>query len=292
MGRFDSYPRTSEDVQELVRSAEVARIECRGTSSRWRVWSQIPKVEEAALVGEYANLRLLRGIVDFSAADQVVTVEAGTRVFELQNALKKEGQCLPFGGFDRGSIGGAIAMNLPHGLEGRFGSWRDWILGLKVVLADGTLTKCGSHAVKNVAGYDVQKLLVGSRGTLGIIVEATLRTFPLVAIPSEPNGTGSAGGFFSVIQRVRRSDYAEAVSRTRRLQSGDPETGTLWYTLAGTARGPTEQPVRYAGDWILQAHQGEKNLQITDPTQIRLMKRTKEIFDPTHKLNPGEMGIF
>src|SRR5476651_1570951 len=77
-----------------------------------------------------------------------------------------------------------IAFNLPHTLQAQYGSWRDWILGMRVVQADGTFAKCGSKAVKNVAGYDVQKLMIGARGTLGLIAEVTLRTFPVKALPA------------------------------------------------------------------------------------------------------------
>ncbi|HTQ08963.1 MAG TPA: FAD-binding oxidoreductase [Fimbriimonadaceae bacterium] len=289
------WPREVPELQEILRQEPVVHIDCRGTATKWRTRMALPKSEIQPREGFVANLRFFRGIVDFSPADQVVTVRAGMRILELQKVLRDEGQCLPIGsgGAHGGSsVGGAISMNLPHLLEGAHGSWRDWVLGMKIVLADGSLVKTGSHAVKNVAGYDVHKLLIGARGTLGIVVEATLRTFPLAALQAREPLDATAGWLYPVIQRVRRSDFKEAVSRIEHLNAGDPETGTLWYGLAGNRSGPTEEPVRYPDDWLIRANCGMKNLEITDATTIRLMERAKEIFDPTHKLNPGEMGIF
>lgn len=277
-----------EQIQECVRVSETIRIVGRSTMQSWRVWSTDPKAE-MQLEGEPLPTANLVGLVDYSPADQVVTAKAGWPVLELQKVLRAEGQCLPIGDqpFDLsgGSIGGSIAMNLPHFLEGRYGNWRDWVLGLKVVLADGRLVKCGSHAVKNVAGYDVQKLFVGSRGTLGVIVEATLRTYPLVDLAGP--SLAEIDPLTKVIQRVRLSDFDRAVASITGPVVSDPSTGTLWF---GLPRG--EDPIRYAGDWFLRQDCGRRNFEIKDSTQIRLMERAKEIFDPTHKFNRGEFAIF
>ncbi|HVT12159.1 MAG TPA: FAD-binding oxidoreductase [Fimbriimonadaceae bacterium] len=287
--KWRNAPCSIEGVQEIVRSAEKLFILGRGTKTLWSVRSSVPEEPVSDIDASAVGLRRLRGIVDYSWQDQVVTALAGTRIFEMQRMLRERNQCLPLGpcgpeSLARGSLGGSIAMNLPHLLEGRYGNWRDWILGMKVVLADGTLATCGSHAVKSVAGYDVQKLFVGSRGTLGIVVEVTLRTFPCVQM-AEP--MAELKRIRRAVQRVARSDYAEAASNLGRPYIGDHETGTLWFSLEkdGELR-------RYEGDWLLRTLAGKRNLEFTDQTQIRLMKRAKEIFDPTHKLNPGEMGIF
>ncbi len=109
------------------------------------------------------------GVLSFDKEDQVVEAWAGTSIEELQTELASAGQCLPLS--DRssllagipGTIGGLLAANLPHDLFAQLGSPRDWTLGITLVRADGTSAKSGSKAVKNVAGYDVHNLLIGSR---------------------------------------------------------------------------------------------------------------------------------
>jgi FAD/FMN-containing dehydrogenase len=244
---------------------------------------------------EYLSLTNTQtGIVDFSPEDQVVTVRTGTMLGVLQTELARHGQCIPHKfplRFNNGEeeIGNLIDFNLPHALEGLCGTWRDWILGMRVILADGKVCTCGSHAVKNVAGYDVQKLFIGARGTLGIISQITLRTYPVKAVPQRPSILGTDNGNHPIyIHRTTRDRLEALISEAGpKMKSADPITGTIWAGLA-----PDEQLSRQQGDWILRSMCGEKNLELTDPTQIRLMKRAKEIFDPTYKLNPGEMGIF
>ncbi|HWA84169.1 MAG TPA: FAD-binding oxidoreductase [Fimbriimonadaceae bacterium] len=287
--KWRQAPYSIEGVQEIVRSAAKLSVVGRRTKALWSVRCSAPQESIPDMDVSTVGLRRLRGVVDYSWQDQVVTVLAGTRIFELQRVLRERNQCIPLGpsgpeSLDRGSLGGSIAMNLPHLLEGRYGNWRDWILGMKIVLADGTLATCGSHAVKSVAGYDVQKLFVGSRGTLGIIVQVTLRTFPSVEIAAP---MAEFKKIRRAVQRVALSNYAEAARNLGRPYVGDYETGTLWFNLERD-----EEPLRYEGDWLLRTAAGKRNLEFTDQTQIRLMKRAKEIFDPTGKLNPGEMGIF
>lgn len=237
----------------------------------------------------------MRGIVEHMVADQVVVVRGATRLARLQEELAKTGQSIPFRPPEKSrrtdgfaaldSINHLIGYNLPHLLEAHCGSWRDWILGMTVVLADGTIAKCGSQVVKSVAGYDVQKLFVGARGTLGTIVEVTLRTFSLKALPP-PEGSSKGEWDVTWVQRVRRSDFAQALAGARdRVRACDPETGTLWFAGDGDLS-------RYPYDWVLRRNCGQRNLEISDPVQIGLMRKAKALFDPDHKLNPGAMGIF
>ena len=108
-----------------------------------------------------------------------VTVEAGKTVCELQEELEKSGQKVLL--MPSGSIGGAIASNPAQNPE-----VRDQILGIKIALPDGTITEFGAKVMKNVAGYDIPKLLIGSRGYLGVIVSVILKTFPLSYRSSTP----------------------------------------------------------------------------------------------------------
>ncbi|MHB8377179.1 MAG: FAD-binding oxidoreductase [Dehalococcoidia bacterium] len=122
-------------------------------------------------------------IVAHEPADLTVTVEAGVRLDTLQAALAQHGQFLPLDapGDGRATVGGVLAANAQGALRHAFGTARDWVIGIKVVQADGTLVKSGGRVVKNVAGYDMGKLYVGSLGTLGVIAEVTFKLAPLPA---------------------------------------------------------------------------------------------------------------
>jgi len=120
-------------------------------------------------------------IVDHAAADLTVTVEAGATLAAVNDALRSAGQWLPFDPPlpHETTIGGLIAAQAAGPRRQAFGTVRDSLLGVHALLADGTAVKSGGRVVKNVAGYDLHKLLVGSFGTLAVIVEATFKLQPL-----------------------------------------------------------------------------------------------------------------
>jgi hypothetical protein len=243
------------------------------------------------------DMKGLSGIVEYMPEDQVVAVRAGTSLEDLQAELAKQGQCLPYpdpqefgpmlAGFP-GTVGGTLAMNLPHALRAQCGTWRDWVLGMTVVRADGEIARCGSKAVKNVAGYDVQKLMIGSRGSLAVVAEVILRVFPLRAMPRPTVHLARDWNREPLwIQRVQRTDFERASALEDRLIAADEASSTLW------AAAPREVDLpRYDHDWVLRSGCGDKNLKLTDPQHVHFMRRAKEILDPDQKLNAGVMGIF
>ncbi len=126
------------------------------------------------------RLHRLARIVDYQPADMTVTVEAGVRLGVLADLLAAHGQWLPLDppAPERHTVGGVIAANLFGPCRVSQGRVRDLLLGIKVFLASGTAVKAGGRVVKNVAGYDLAKLYVGSLGSLGILVEATMKVRP------------------------------------------------------------------------------------------------------------------
>jgi FAD/FMN-containing dehydrogenase len=127
------------------------------------------------------DLAALNRVVEHAPEDMTVTVEAGMTLAGLQAVLAKGGQCLPIDPPhpERVTVGELISENLSGPRRYGYGTIRDSLIGLRVVLANGRLVHSGGKVVKNVAGYDLQKLFVGSRGTLGVIVEATFKLRPL-----------------------------------------------------------------------------------------------------------------
>ncbi len=123
----------------------------------------------------------LARVVDYPARDMTITVEAGMRMDELQAVLASERQRLPIdiAQAGRATLGGALATNTSGPRRFGHGTFRDYVIGISAVDAHGRAFKAGGRVVKNVAGYDICKLLVGSRGTLAIVTQVTLKLRPL-----------------------------------------------------------------------------------------------------------------
>jgi glycolate oxidase FAD binding subunit len=121
----------------------------------------------------------MNGVLEHTPGDQIVRVEAGIKLEDLQAHVSGSDQMLAIDPSERGAtIGGIIAANSSGPRRYRYGTIRDLIIGVTVVLHDGTVAKAGGKVVKNVAGYDLSKLFTGSLGTLGIIATANFRLHP------------------------------------------------------------------------------------------------------------------
>ncbi len=134
-------------------------------------------------VGLALDLSLQTRLLDYRPADLTATVEAGMTLQQLQRELASGGKFLPLEAplAGRSTIGGILAANATGPLRYSHGQPRDWLIGIAVVGAGGEETKAGGKVVKNVTGYDLNKLYTGSLGTLGVIVEATFKLSPLPA---------------------------------------------------------------------------------------------------------------
>ena len=129
----------------------------------------------------------LNRVVEHCVGDFTVTVQAGLPLQQLQGELAAAGQWLALdwpwgsgpGGEGSGTVGGLVARGIAGGLRQRYLGVRDQVIGISLIRADGTSAKAGGKVVKNVAGYDLMRLFTGSWGSLGLISELTLRTFPL-----------------------------------------------------------------------------------------------------------------
>ena len=133
------------------------------------------------------DLCRLNRVVAYEPADMTATVQAGARLADLQQRLSASGQFWPLDPplADRATVGGIVAAGLAGPLRCRYGTVRDLVLGVRVAHADGTVTKAGSRVVKNATAYDLTKIYTGSYGTLGVLLEATLRLQPQ---PAEERG--------------------------------------------------------------------------------------------------------
>jgi glycolate oxidase FAD binding subunit len=135
--------------------------------------------------GEVLDTRAHAGIVDYEPTELVITARCGTPLDEIERALGERRQCLPFEPphFGAGAtFGGCIAAGLSGPRRLQAGAVRDFVLGVKLVDGGGRLLSFGGQVMKNVAGYDVSRLLAGSLGTFGVIAEASLKVLPRPAV--------------------------------------------------------------------------------------------------------------
>lgn len=183
--------------------------------------------------GVLLSTQRLNRVLEHAAGDMTVTVEAGCTIARLQQAVAKAGQRLALDPLwpDSATVGGVIATNDSGPLRERYGSIRDLILGVTIALPDGTVSSSGGKVVKNVAGYDLPKLMVGAFGTLGVITRATFRLHPA------PKATRTLR--FTAPTPVDAQHFVLAVH-----QSGPPVSGLQ---VTGGSDPPWRVAVRFEG---------------------------------------------
>jgi len=127
------------------------------------------------------DMHRMNAVREHAWQDMTCTVQAGCPWAAMQSALGTHGQCVALDALwpEKASVGGVIATNDSGALRLKYGGLRDLIIGMTVVLADGTIAKTGGKVVKNVAGYDLHKLMTGAFGTLGVIAEVNFRLHPI-----------------------------------------------------------------------------------------------------------------
>ena len=174
--RWVATPRSTDQVAAVMRAAtsESLTVVVRGAGTKQH-WGAPPARLDLVL-----DTRQLSGVVEHAADDLVVVVRAGTAVEELAEKLAATEQQfavdVPIPG---STIGGTVAVNTSGPRRMRYGTVRDMLIGVTMVRADGVVARSGGKVVKNVAGYDLGKLLTGSYGTLGVITECVFRLHPL-----------------------------------------------------------------------------------------------------------------
>ena len=166
-------PGTADEVAEVLRSTRGTVVPVGGRTKIG--WAAPPTSCDLAL-----DLTGLDRIVEHTAGDLVVIAEAGVRLADLQERLAGAGQMLALDPSEAGAtLGGIVGANASGPRRLRYGTVRDLLIGVTVVLADGTVAHSGGKVVKNVAGYDLGKLYTGAHGSLGVLVSTTWRLHPL-----------------------------------------------------------------------------------------------------------------
>ncbi len=174
---FVVEPGSTEETSELMRFANAQDLAVAPKGGGTSMALGNPPRELDLILGTTR----MNGVVEHVPGDQVVRVQSGIRMRDLQERLAGSDQMLGVDPPEEGegaTLGGIVAANSSGPRRYRYGTVRDLIIGITVVLADGTVAKAGGKVVKNVAGYDLSKLFTGSLGTLGVIAECNFRLHP------------------------------------------------------------------------------------------------------------------
>jgi glycolate oxidase FAD binding subunit len=221
---------TAEDVAAALKRASDARqsIVIRGGGTKMD-WSR-----PATRVDAVLEMRRLNRILAHDHGDLTATIEAGAPLREVNAALARQGQWLPLDPpfADRATIGGLLASNDSGPLRHRFGTPRDLVIGVRLATTDGLLSKAGGKVVKNVAGYDLGKLVTGSFGSLAAIVSATFKLSPLPAASKTIVVEAPDLAALGLIVREVMSSQLEPIAFDVQVNVGHPFRGAVLLRFA------------------------------------------------------------
>ncbi len=242
------FPHTTEEVVEIV---NICR-EHRTPIIPFGVGSSLEGHIAALQGGVSVDVGHMKKVLRVSVEDLDATVEPGVTRKQLNEHLRDTGLFFPIDPGADASIGGMCATRASGTNAVRYGTMRENVLSLAVVLANGTLIRTGGRARKSAAGYDLTRLFIGSEGTLGIIVEATLRLYGIpetisAAVCTYPSVDDAVNTTILTIQsgipiaRIELVDAMQMRAINKFSGLGYPERPTLFYEFHGTEAGVAEQ---------------------------------------------------
>lgn len=238
------YPQSAEEVAAVLKcAADRSLAVIPGRSLTKIATGNPPRRYDIAL-----SLKDLNRVWYYEPADLVISVEPGMKFGDLQHLLTRDRLWLPLDpvGGARSSIGGILAANSAGPLRVRYGTPRDMTIGMKIATTGGKIIKTGGRVVKNVTGYDISKLMIGSCGTLGVIVEASFKLYPI------PVGRVTFVLTAGTLERVRALRRAlqrsplepmrvvwldgETARLVRESRSAPPDASEIWIEAGGSPR--------------------------------------------------------
>jgi glycolate oxidase FAD binding subunit len=250
-------PNSLDEAEEAMRQAAV---------ERWRLaflggGTELDLGEPPTGLDAVLRTGALRRLVEYAPLDQIVTVEAGMTLGSLQSTLREQRQMLaldpPWA--ERATVGGVLASNAFGVRRTLHGTVRDLIIGVTLIRADGTRAKGGGKVVKNVAGFDLPKLMVGSLGSLGLIATVTFRLHPLPESASTvyfPRAAPEALG--RVVQALQRAQLVPAAVAALWSESGI-ELGVRFEGFEAGVRQQRDRLATLAGQLELLAERLEES---------------------------------
>ncbi|MCU1382966.1 MAG: dld [Acidobacteria bacterium] len=291
------FPKTTDEVAAIVKIAGGHRLPVvpfgAGTSLEGHV--------NAIHGGITIDLREMNAVVRVSVEDLDVTVEAGVTRLQLNKALHNTGLTFPVDPGADATIGGMTATRASGTTAVRYGTMRENVLGLTVVLADGSVIRPGTRARKSSAGYDLTRLFVGSEGTLGVITEVTLRLHPLpeavsAAVCSFESIQGAVETVIATIQlgvpvaRMELLDEVQLDAVNRYSKTSYPVAPTLFFEFhSDSARHVADQAEAVQA---LAAERGGRGFQWATHLEdrVRLWQARHDALYAALALRPGSRG--
>jgi len=272
-------PHSAPEVAEVVRFALAEKLAVIPTGSRGKLGLGMPPARyDIAL-----DMTGLHGIAHYDAGDLTLSVDAGMPLRELAKVLAEKNQFLPLSVpcYETTTIGGTLASAIDSTLRHQYGTSRDFLIGAEFVDGKGALCKSGGRVVKNVTGYDLHKLLVGSLGTLAVITRLNFRTFTL------PHAYGGHLASFSGLDAV--SAYRLAIENSglplANLETLSPEMLNLAASVLRETHPEFTLPLDHANWYVYASYEG---LEAVVPRIARDLQKlsseataiTNELLDP------------
>ncbi len=238
-----AMPDSAEEVVEIVRHAASEKRAVIATGARTK--TGIGNVPSAYHYG--VDLSRMNQVLAYDPGDLTLSVEPGVTLARLAEVLAEHHQFLPLAVpfIDRATIGGTIASGVDSPLRQFYGTARDFLLGAEFVTGDGVAAKSGGRVVKNVTGYDLHKLMIGSLGTLGIITRLNFKTFPL------PPGVCNFSAHFASLEEA--IDFRDRVAASHlaplslEIMNGEAARFARGNEEAGSDRGRWTVQCEFAG---------------------------------------------
>jgi D-lactate dehydrogenase (cytochrome) len=291
------YPESTEEVAGILRICAANGVPV------------VPFGAGTSLEGHIAALRggisldtsRLHGIREVNLEDLDCMVEAGVHRVALNERLRREGVFFPVDPGADATIGGMASTRASGTTTVRYGTMRENVLGLTVVLPDGRVIRTGGRARKSSAGYDLTRLFVGAEGTLGVITELRLRIYPVpdviaAAVCGFPSVTDAVHACIECIQlgipvaRIELLNQAQMAACNRRSDLGLPERPTLFIELHGGEAAVTE--AAEAVEAVTGSHQGAGFEWTTDPKERdRLWTARHQAYYAALAMRPGARAL-
>jgi glycolate oxidase FAD binding subunit len=231
-----------EQLSEQIRAAANARrpLRIRGGDTKQFYGRPVD--------GDTLELSPWSGVIEYEPSELVITVKSGTPLLEVEQVLAEKGQMLAFEPPHFGpqaTVGGVLATGLAGPARAYRGSVRDFVLGLTVVDGKGDVLKFGGKVIKNVAGYDVSRLMVGANGTLGVITEASFKVLP--------RPTSESTLMFQLDEASAIRTMNEWAAKPLPLSATCFSENRLWVRLSGSESGINAARAKLGGESLSNA---------------------------------------
>jgi D-lactate dehydrogenase (cytochrome) len=291
------FPQSTEDVQEVVRLCAAARVPVIAFGTGTSLEGQV----NAPRGGVSLDFRDMNRVLAVHAEDLDCVVEPGITRKQLNEHLRDQGVFFPIDPGADASLGGMAATRCSGTNAVRYGTMKDNVLALKVVLADGEVMTTGRRAKKSSAGYDLTRLLVGSEGTLGIITELTLRLsgipeaiasgvcpFPSVEAACQATILAIQSGI--PVARIELLDGPQVRACNLYSKLSLPEQPVLFVEFHGTDAGVAEQSERF-GEIAKELGGGPFDWAVRAEDRTRLWQARHDAYWAARALRPGAQAV-